>query len=96
METCTTCGLPDDLCVCDDDEPDVMPVVEISFDDRRHNKTVTLVEIENSDDIGVSLSDLASHLKSSLACGGTAKEDVIELQGRHKRDRVEESVKEFL
>jgi len=61
--------------------------VSINVDERRYGKAVTVV---SGFDVSQStLDSLASSLKSSLATGGTADEDTIELQGDH-RDRLPE------
>ena len=54
---------------------------------RKFGKRVTIVE--GLDEKQVSIKDLTKTLKSQLACGGTAKEGRIELQGNHK-SRVKE------
>lgn len=82
---CDTCGLPEELCVCDDVDR-TTSIVEIHVEHRSFEKPVTIVDgVE--DDMG----SLASELKSTLACGGTVKNGHIELQGDH-RGRVEEEL----
>jgi translation initiation factor 1 len=79
-ETCTTCGLPQELCVCSDvEKTDTTATIET--DERRYGKVVTLVYgIEGE----IDTDDLSSHLKSNLACGGTIQDDgAIMLQGEH-------------
>jgi translation initiation factor 1 len=49
---------------------------------RKFGKIVTIVE--GIDDKQLSIKEVAKRLKSKLACGGTAKEGRIELQGDHK------------
>lgn len=64
--------------------------ITVKIDTRSFGKEMTVVEGFGDD---VSLSDLASTLKSKLACGGTAKNGQIQLQGDHLR-RIEDVLEE--
>jgi translation initiation factor 1 len=88
VDTCTTCGLPDELCVCEDIAKERVELT-VETETRRYGKHVTLISgFDDTTDVD----DLSSELKSSFACGGTvtnAPETVIELQGNHFPDVVE-------
>jgi len=80
---CKKCGLPDDLCACGElDKEDSRVVVRLET--RRFSKTTTMIE-----GIDPKLSDIQriiKELKSRFACGGTAKDGFIMLQGDHRDD----------
>jgi len=80
-ETCKVCGLPKDLCVCEEIAKEEQ-VIRIFLEKRKWGKNYTLVV--GIDPTEVDLGALAKKLKSKLACGGTAKEGRIELQGDHR------------
>lgn len=88
-ETCTKCGMPQDLCVCGDISKEDQQIT-VKIDSRSFSKEVTMIEGLGDE---VDLGDLASKLKTKLACGGTAKNGKIELQGDHRR-RIEEALEE--
>jgi translation initiation factor 1 len=75
------CGLPTDLCVCEEIAKEEQ-IIRVFLEKRRYGKNYTLVT--GIDPNEVDLSALAKKLKSRLACGGTAKEGRIELQGDHR------------
>jgi translation initiation factor 1 len=78
QNTCSKCGLPFDLCVCVTIEREAEKI-RLSTEMRRFNKPITII-----DGITENAKDVATQLKSKLACGGTVKEGHIELQGNHK------------
>jgi translation initiation factor 1 len=83
-EVCSTCGLPKDLCVCGTISME-QQLVKVRLETRKWGKPTTV--IEGIDTKSVDLSGLAGKLKSYCACGGTAKDNLILLQGDH-RDKV--------
>lgn len=83
VETCVKCGLPLDICTCKALEIEAQKI-KIFVEKRRYGKSATIIE-----GITENAKDLASQLKSKLACGGTFKEGHIELQGDHK-DKVKD------
>lgn len=56
--------------------------ITVSTISRRYGKIITLV---SGFDNGIDLKSTAKSLKETLACGGTVKDGVIELQGNHKK-----------
>ena len=81
-EICPVCGLPKELCMCEEIARE-QQTVRISTDSRRYGKIVTVVEGIDENDID--MDDLAKKLKSKCAAGGTVKEGRIEPQGDHKK-----------
>ena len=80
-ERCPKCGMPKDLCVCEVLEKEGVRKIRVYVTKKKFRKLVTIVEgIDSSQ-----LNQTAKALKNKLACGGTAKEGVIILQGDHKR-----------
>ncbi len=83
---CDTCGLPDEICVCEDIAREQQEI-RITVDSRRYGKKMTIVE--GIADSSIDIDSLLSQLKSRCACGGTIKEGNIELQGDHSKKVVE-------
>ena len=75
---CPKCGLPPELCVCDEMTRRGQKI-RVRADKRSYGKVVTLVDGFDNVDIN----KIAKDLKRKLACGGTSKNNVIELQGDH-------------
>ena len=87
-DICTTCGLSKDLCVCETIAKESQKI-EVYIEKRKFGKKYTIVRGINEKEIDIK--DLVKKLKNALACGGTAKENKIELQGDHKQ-RVKENL----
>ncbi len=81
-EICTKCGLPKELCVCETIAKESQKII-VKLVKKKFNKVSTIVE--GIDEKEINLKDLAKRLKNQFACGGTAKEGRIELQGDHKQ-----------
>ena len=81
---CEVCGLPKEICVCEDLAREQAPL-RVRMDTRRYGKAVTVVE-GFTDDANVSA--LAKELKRFVAAGGTVKQGHIELQGDHRQKVV--------
>lgn len=88
---CDTCGLPKEICVCEDIAREQQEI-RITTDARRYGKKMTIVD--GVTDTTISLDKLLSTLKSKCACGGTIKEGAIELQGDHAK-RVQAVLQEL-
>jgi translation initiation factor 1 len=86
---CPKCGLPKELCVCEEITREGQRI-RVFTDRRRYGKYVTV--IEGFED--VDLHKIAKALKSKLACGGTHKDNRVELQGDHTA-RVSEVLAEL-
>src|SRR3989304_4902387 len=87
-EICPRCGLPKDLCVCEELEKDEARIV-VRLEMRRFRKPTTIIEGLNPK--RTDMGKLLRRLKTKLACGGTAKDGNIILQGDH-RDEVKEDL----
>jgi translation initiation factor 1 len=90
MDVCPKCGLPKDLCVCEELEKQETRIV-IRLEIRRFRKPTTMIEGLNPK--RTDLQKIAQQLKSRLACGGTAKDGYILLQGDHRQAVKDELIK---
>src|SRR3989454_1160276 len=82
---CPTCGLPKEICVCEDLGRETTQL-SVEMDTRRYGKAVTVVRgLESKPD---EAEKLARDLKKGLATGGSGKGGVIVLQGDHRKDVV--------
>ncbi len=79
-DICNVCGLPKEICVCEEIAKEGQEL-KIFTEKRRYGKKVTVVIGMNSSNIDIN--GLITYLKKSCACGGTLKDQVIELQGDH-------------
>ena len=85
-EICPVCGLPKELCVCDEIKGEAARI-KVKLVKAKFGKFMTVVEgIEKSQ-----LKPTLKELKRKLACGGAIKEGKLYLQGDHKR-----RIKKFL
>ncbi|HNV94284.1 MAG: translation initiation factor Sui1 [Candidatus Methanofastidiosum methylothiophilum] len=80
-DICAVCGLPKDLCVCEEIAREEQQI-RIFTEKRRFGKLMTVVE--GIDSSNIDIKDLCTTLKTKCACGGTSKDGKIELQGDHK------------
>ena len=78
---CSVCGLPKDLCVCQELAKEKQKI-RIKTEIKKYRKKMAVVEdLDPSTDLDA----LCKKLKRKLACGGTVKGDRIELQGDHAK-----------
>jgi len=78
---CATCGLPEELCVCATISKEGAKIT-VKAVKRKFNALTTLIAGMES---GEDMKHLVTQLKARLACGGTSKDGVIELQGDHRK-----------
>jgi translation initiation factor 1 len=90
-EICPVCGLPKDLCVCEEMGKEEQRI-RIRLETRKWGKKWTV--IDGIDSGTMSLNKLATELKTKCACGGTAKNEQVMLMGDH-RDVVKDVLLEM-
>ena len=81
MDICPKCGLPLQACICKEIAKTEQRI-KVETEKRRFGKMMTMVKGLSND---VNLKEIAKTLKSELACGGTVKNNTIELQGNHRK-----------
>ena len=84
-EICPKCGLPKELCICETlaKEKEKIKVFE---ERRRFGKSITVIQGLSKE---MDVKKVLKELKHKLACGGTVKDNSVELQGSHKK-RIKE------
>jgi translation initiation factor 1 len=80
-DICNKCGMLKDLCVCEILDKQGVAKIKIFTTKKKFKKLVTIVEGIDS----AQIEQTTRELKHKLACGGSAKEGVIILQGDHKK-----------
>lgn len=73
--------MPKQACVCEQIVKSSQRI-KISTDKKRYGKIVTVITGFES---GMDIKKITKSLKNELACGGTYKGDMIELQGDHTK-----------
>ena len=81
MDICPKCGLPLQACVCEEIAKTEQRI-QVRTEKKKFGKLVTLF----SGFQGVDLKTVAKGLKENLACGGTVKDNAVELQGDHLKN----------
>ena len=81
MEICPKCGLPEAACICEQLEKSSQRI-KVTTDRKRYGKIVTVI---TGFDSSIDVKKIAKDLKNELACGGTGKDGIVELQGDHTK-----------
>ena len=81
MEICPKCGLPQQACVCEQIVKSSQKI-KITTEKKKFGKISTMITGLES---GMDIKKIAKALKNELACGGTSKNNIIELQGDHRK-----------
>jgi len=81
-EICSICGLPRDICVCSEISKEQQRI-KVRLETRKWRRAVTIIDGINDKD--TDLGRLAQKLKAFCACGGTAKNNQVILQGDHRQ-----------
>ena len=86
MNVCPKCGLVKELCVCEVIAKGEQRIT-VSTVNRKFGKTITV--IKGIDPKSIDIKEVSKKMKNKFACGGTVKNNVIELQGDHKQKAKE-------
>ena len=81
MDICPKCGLPKQACVCEEIAKSGQKL-KVEGVKKKFGKIATVISGVGE---GVNIKELAKTLKQELACGGTVKNNAIELQGDHRK-----------
>lgn len=81
MDICPKCGLPKQACICEEIAKEEQRI-SVAVEKRKFGKLNTIVSGIGKE---VNIKEIARELKNELACGGTTKDGIIELQGDHRR-----------
>ena len=77
---CNQCGLPQDLCVCESIAREQQKIT-VQMEKRKFGKSYTIIKGIGKE---ANIEEIFKKLKSKFACGGTAKNNQVELQGDHR------------
>lgn len=72
--------MPKQACVCENIAKGSQNI-QVTTEKKRYGKYVTIVSGLNE----VNVKEIAKALKNELACGGTFRENEVELQGDHRK-----------
>lgn len=81
MDICPKCGLPLQACVCQEIAKTEQRI-QVTTEKKKFGKMVTVI----SGFRDVDLKAISKSLKHELACGGTVRENAVELQGDHLKN----------
>ncbi|MHA1647217.1 MAG: stress response translation initiation inhibitor YciH [Promethearchaeota archaeon] len=79
---CPKCSLPIELCVCESLQQEEQKIT-ISIDKRKWGRAMTVLNFANFK--GANLKKICKKAKGYCASGGTVKDNMIEIQGDHRR-----------
>ncbi len=90
MEICPKCGLPKQACVCEQIAKSAQKI-KVTLEKKRYGKVMTVITGFGKD---VDIKKITKTLKNKFACGGSYKNNVIELQGNHRK-KIKEALVEM-